>query len=54
LQDGEVVNFEIQAIGRMRLNVRDPLKRSWEKDIYMGTDSTNLEAVKRDRPREVR
>jgi 2-keto-4-pentenoate hydratase/2-oxohepta-3-ene-1,7-dioic acid hydratase in catechol pathway len=54
LQDGEVVDFEIQNIGRMRLDVRDPLKRTWEKGIYMGADSTNPEAVKRNRPPEVR
>ncbi len=54
LQDGEVVDFEIAGIGRMRLNVRDPLKRTWEKGIYMGADSTNPEAVKRNRPPEVR
>ncbi len=51
LQDGEVVDFEIRGIGRMQLHVRDPLKRSWEKSIYMGADSTNPEAVKRNRPR---
>ena len=50
LQDGEVVEFEIQNIGRMQLNVRDPLKRSWEKGIYMGADSTHPDAVKRNRP----
>ena len=50
LQDGEVVDFEIQDIGRMRLSVRDPLKRTWEKGIYMGADSTNPEAIKRNRP----
>jgi 2-keto-4-pentenoate hydratase/2-oxohepta-3-ene-1,7-dioic acid hydratase in catechol pathway len=50
LQDGEVVDFEIHGIGRMRLHVRDPLKRSWEKGIYMGADSTNPEAVRRNRP----
>jgi 2-keto-4-pentenoate hydratase/2-oxohepta-3-ene-1,7-dioic acid hydratase in catechol pathway len=50
LQDGEVVDFEIRGIGRMRLDVRDPLKRTWEKGIYMGPDSTNLEAVRRNRP----
>jgi len=54
LQDGEVVDFEIQGIGRMRLDVRDPMKRSWEKGIYMGADSTNPEAVRRNRPPEVR
>lgn len=36
LQDGEVVDFEIHGIGRMRLSVRDPLKRTWEKGIYIG------------------
>ena len=51
LQDGEVVDFEIHGIGRMQLRVRDPLARSWEKDIYMGTDSTNPEAIKRNRPK---
>jgi 2-keto-4-pentenoate hydratase/2-oxohepta-3-ene-1,7-dioic acid hydratase in catechol pathway len=50
LQDGEVVDFEIHGIGRMRLSVRDPLKRTWEKGIYMGPDSTNPEAVRRNRP----
>jgi 2-keto-4-pentenoate hydratase/2-oxohepta-3-ene-1,7-dioic acid hydratase in catechol pathway len=50
LQDGEVVDFEIHRIGRMRLSVRDPLKRTWEKGIYMGADSTNPEAVRRNRP----
>jgi 2-keto-4-pentenoate hydratase/2-oxohepta-3-ene-1,7-dioic acid hydratase in catechol pathway len=50
LQDGEVVDFEIHGIGRMRLDVRDPLKRTWEKGIYMGVDSTHPEAVRRNRP----
>jgi 2-keto-4-pentenoate hydratase/2-oxohepta-3-ene-1,7-dioic acid hydratase in catechol pathway len=50
LQDGEVVDFEIRGIGRMRLDVRDPLKRAWEKGIYMGADSTNPEAIVRNRP----
>ena len=50
LQDGEVVEVEIQGIGRMTLNVSDPLKRKWDRGVYMGTDSTNPEAVKRHRP----
>ncbi len=50
LQDGEVVDFEIHGVGRMQLRVRDPLTRSWEKGIYMGADSTNPEAIKRNRP----
>ncbi len=50
LQDGETVEIEIERIGRMSLNVVDPLKRSWERGIYMGANSTNPEAVKRHRP----
>jgi 2-keto-4-pentenoate hydratase/2-oxohepta-3-ene-1,7-dioic acid hydratase in catechol pathway len=50
LQDGEVVDIEIQNIGKMTLNVSDPLKRKWERGVYMGSDSTNPEAVKRHRP----
>ena len=50
LQDGETVDFEIHRIGRMRLHVKDQLKRTWEKGIYMGEDSTNPEAVRRNRP----
>src|SRR5712692_6728239 len=50
LQDGEVVDFEIHGVGRMRLHVRDPLKRTWPKGVYMGPDSTNPEAVTRNRP----
>ncbi len=50
VQDGEHVEMAIAGIGRMALNVSDPLKRSWERGVYMGTDSTNHEAVKRHRP----
>jgi 2-keto-4-pentenoate hydratase/2-oxohepta-3-ene-1,7-dioic acid hydratase in catechol pathway len=50
LQDGETVEIEIEHIGRMSLTVADPLKRKWERGIYMGADSTNPEAVKRHRP----
>ncbi len=50
LQDGETVDIEIQHIGKMTLTVSDPLKRTWERGVYMGEDSTNLDAVKRHRP----
>jgi 2-keto-4-pentenoate hydratase/2-oxohepta-3-ene-1,7-dioic acid hydratase in catechol pathway len=50
LQDGETVEIEIAGIGRMALKVADPLKRTWERGVYMGADSTNPEAVKRHRP----
>jgi 2-keto-4-pentenoate hydratase/2-oxohepta-3-ene-1,7-dioic acid hydratase in catechol pathway len=50
LQDGETVEIEIERIGRMSLKVADPLKRTWERGIYMGADSTNPEAIRRHRP----
>ncbi len=52
LQDGETVTIEIAGIGRMTLDVRDPLKRGWERGVFMGEDSTNPEAVRRHRPRD--
>jgi 2-keto-4-pentenoate hydratase/2-oxohepta-3-ene-1,7-dioic acid hydratase in catechol pathway len=51
LQDGETVDIEIQNIGKMTLTVKDPLKRKWERGVYMGEDSTNPDAVKRHRPK---
>jgi len=51
LQDGETVDIEIQHIGKMTLKVKDPLKRKWERGVYMGEDSTNPDAVKRHRPK---
>ena len=45
LQDGETGVIEIQDIGRMTIHVADPLKREWERGIYMGENSTNPAAV---------
>ena len=50
LQDGETVDIEIQNIGKMTLKVADPLKRKWDRGVYMGADSNKPEAVKRHRP----
>jgi 2-keto-4-pentenoate hydratase/2-oxohepta-3-ene-1,7-dioic acid hydratase in catechol pathway len=52
VQDGETVEMLIHGIGRMALNVEDPLKRTWERGIYMGQDSVNHEAVRRNRPQD--
>jgi hypothetical protein len=37
----------LEKIGRMGLHVRDPLKRQWERSVYLGEGSTNPEAVRR-------
>jgi len=52
LQDGERIRMKIHGIGEMELDVADPLKRTWERGVYMGVDSTNHGAVKRHRPQE--
>jgi 2-keto-4-pentenoate hydratase/2-oxohepta-3-ene-1,7-dioic acid hydratase in catechol pathway len=52
VQDGETLEMEIHGIGRFSVQVSDPLKRSWERGIYMGVDSTNHEAVRRHRPED--
>jgi 2-keto-4-pentenoate hydratase/2-oxohepta-3-ene-1,7-dioic acid hydratase in catechol pathway len=44
LQDGEICDFELDRIGRMAIHVKDPLKREWERGVYMGVNSTNPEA----------
>ncbi len=53
LQDGETVEISINGIGAMRLTVEDPLKRSWERGVYLGADSTHHDAVRRHRPETI-
>jgi 2-keto-4-pentenoate hydratase/2-oxohepta-3-ene-1,7-dioic acid hydratase in catechol pathway len=52
VQDGETLDMLIHGIGRLTVNVMDPFKRSWERGIYMGVDSVNHDAVRRNRPQE--
>lgn len=49
LQDGDVAEIEIDGIGRMAVDVVDPLKRSWERGVYMGPNSTHPDAVAADK-----
>ncbi len=41
LQNGDIAEIEVRGVGRMSVNVTDPLKRSWERGIFMGEGSTN-------------
>ena len=50
IQDGETLRIKIHGIGEMTLGVSDPLKRNWERGVYMGEGSTNHDAVRRNRP----
>ena len=53
LQDGESVEMLVHGVGKMKLNVADPLKRQWERGVYLGADSTHHDAVRRHRPQTV-
>jgi hypothetical protein len=46
LQDGERIEMLIQGIGSLKLSVSDPLKRTWERGVYLGADSTNAAVVR--------
>jgi 2-keto-4-pentenoate hydratase/2-oxohepta-3-ene-1,7-dioic acid hydratase in catechol pathway len=52
VQDNELLEMLIHGIGRFSVRVSDPLKRTWERGIYMGQDSVNHEAVRRNKPQE--
>jgi 2-keto-4-pentenoate hydratase/2-oxohepta-3-ene-1,7-dioic acid hydratase in catechol pathway len=52
VQDGETLELLIHGIGKLTVDVEDPLKRTWERGIYMGADSVNHEAVRRNKPQE--
>lgn len=54
LQDGEVVELDIEKIGRMRLSVKDPLRRQWARSIYMGPNATAQEVVRLRREAQAR
>lgn len=41
LQDGDLAEIEIEGIGRMAVTVADPLKRSWDRGVYLGRDATH-------------
>ena len=50
LQDGDRAEIEIAGIGRMEVNVSDPLERSWERGVYLGRDSTHPDNVNPEEP----
>jgi 2-keto-4-pentenoate hydratase/2-oxohepta-3-ene-1,7-dioic acid hydratase in catechol pathway len=50
IQDGDHLELEIERIGRMSVDVSDPLKRRWDPGLYLGADATHHDVVRR-RPR---
>ncbi|MBV9583220.1 MAG: fumarylacetoacetate hydrolase family protein [Chloroflexi bacterium] len=52
VQNGEKLELLIHGIGKLTVQVEDPLLRTWERGIYMGADSVNHEAVRRNKPQD--
>jgi 2-keto-4-pentenoate hydratase/2-oxohepta-3-ene-1,7-dioic acid hydratase in catechol pathway len=54
LQDGEVVELEVEKVGKMRLYVKDALQRKWARRIYLGPNATAQEVVRMRREAQAR
>jgi len=42
-QNGDVVELEVEGLGRLRINVRDDLKRTWARDTRLDRELKKLE-----------
>ena len=42
LQDGDKVELEVENVGRLRVKVRDPLKRTWARDTRLEHEQKGL------------
>jgi 2-keto-4-pentenoate hydratase/2-oxohepta-3-ene-1,7-dioic acid hydratase in catechol pathway len=42
-QDGDVVELEVEGLGRLRVNVKDELKRTWGRDTRLDRANKGLE-----------
>ncbi len=45
LQDGDVVELETRGLGRLRFNIRDPLKRTWDRETRLDRQQKALEGT---------
>jgi 2-keto-4-pentenoate hydratase/2-oxohepta-3-ene-1,7-dioic acid hydratase in catechol pathway len=44
-QDGDVVELETEGLGRLRINVRDDLKRTWARETRLERQQKKVEGV---------
>ena len=40
VQDSDVLELTIDSIGTLKINIADPLKREWERTVYLGENTT--------------
>jgi hypothetical protein len=43
--DGDQIELEIEKVGKLRIKVRDALKRTWSRDTRLEHKTKNLEGV---------
>ena len=43
-QDGDVIDLEIEGLGRLTFNVKDDLKRSWARETHLEREAQGLSA----------
>lgn len=46
IQGGDRLELEVERVGRMAVDVVDPLSRTWERGVYAGADSTNRDVIR--------
>jgi 2-keto-4-pentenoate hydratase/2-oxohepta-3-ene-1,7-dioic acid hydratase in catechol pathway len=44
-QDGDVIEVETQGLGALRFNIRDPLKRTWDRETRLDRQQKSLEGT---------
>src|SRR5205814_2281347 len=44
-QDGDVIEVETQGLGKLRFNVRDPLKRTWDRETRLDRQQKGQEGT---------
>jgi hypothetical protein len=44
-QDGDTVELEVEGLGRLRIKVRDDLKRTWARETRLERQEKGLESV---------
>jgi 2-keto-4-pentenoate hydratase/2-oxohepta-3-ene-1,7-dioic acid hydratase in catechol pathway len=45
MQDGDAVDMEVEGLGRLHLNVRDDLKRTWDRETRLDRMEKGLEGT---------
>jgi len=44
-QDGDMIELETQGLGKLRFNVRDPLKRTWDRETRLDRQQKGQEGT---------